>query len=194
MNGTNFWPRQRYFCLSSDDLALVERCRGGDRRALQLLVERHQRPVFNAAFRILGNRDDAADATQVTFLKVFEHLDSYDAKYKLFSWIYRIVVNESINQLHRSREYQALDEEQTTTVDGPEERNAADALARQIQASLMELQEDYRVVIALRHFSECSYEQIGDILQLPEKTVKSRIYMARQRLKELLEAKGVQRS
>ena len=175
----------------SHDLALIERCRGGDRRALQLLVESYQRQVFNAAFRILGNREDAADATQITFLKVFEHLDSYDARYKLFSWIYRIVVNESIDQLHRSRQLQSLDDDEESGADGPEECAASALLSRRVQVGLMELQEEYRVVLVLRHFSDCSYEQIGDILQLPEKTVKSRIYTARQRLKELLSAKGV---
>jgi len=177
--------------LSSDDLALIERCRSGDRRALQLLVERYQRPVLNAAFRILGNREDAADATQTTFLKVFEHLDRYDAKYKLFSWIYRIAVNESIDQLHRNRQLQDLDDNEASDADGPEEQTASARLSHQVQEALMVLGEEYRVVLVLRHFSECSYEQIGEILNLPEKTVKSRIYMARQQLNSLLVARGV---
>ncbi len=169
----------------------MERCRNGDRRALQLLVERYQRPVFNAAYRILGNRDDAADATQVTFLKVFEHLDSYDAKYKLFSWIYRIVVNESIDQLKRKHQLQALDDDEEAGIDGPEELAASELLSRQVQAGLMELSDEYRVVMVLRHFSECSYEQIAEVLKIPEKTVKSRIYTARQQLKGVLAARGV---
>jgi len=187
----NFLPCQRYLFLKSDDLALIQRCRGGDRLAAHLLVERHQRAVFNAAFRILGRRQDAEDVTQATFLKVFEHLDGYDAKYKLFSWIYRIAVNEAIDQLHRNRQLQALDTDEEAGGGDPEELAATDLLSRRVQAGLMELAEEYRVVTVLRHFSELSYEQIADVLGIPEKTVKSRIYTARQQLKELLVARGV---
>ena len=77
---------------------LVERCRKGDRQALGELLGKYEKPVYNVAFRILGNRDDAADITQSVFLKVFEKLDQYKPEYRFFSWIYRIAVNESINQ------------------------------------------------------------------------------------------------
>ena len=85
----------------SRDHALVERCKRGDRRALEELVGIYERPLYNAAYRILGNPDDAADTTQAVFLKAFENLQSYDPKYKFFSWIYRIAINESINQVKR---------------------------------------------------------------------------------------------
>ncbi len=177
--------------MSREDAALIERCRNGDRHAVQALVDRYQRPVFNAAYRILGNREDAADATQVTFMKVFENLQGYDAQYKLFSWIYRIAVNESISQLQRNGSTHVLEEESSASDDDPERAAGHAVLCRRMQAGLMALPEEYRVVLALRHFSECSYEQIGEILELPEKTVKSRIYIARQQLKKLLVANGV---
>jgi RNA polymerase sigma-70 factor (ECF subfamily) len=160
------------------DLDLVERCRRGDRRALLELVEAYQRPVWNAAYRILGNRDDAADVTQTTFLKVF-------------SWIYRIAVNEAIDQLHRSRQFDELVDDRASPAAGPEDQTGSGQLSRRVQEGLMELPEDYRVVLVLRHFSECSYEQIAAILRIPEKTVKSRLYSARQLLKERLENQGV---
>ncbi len=65
----------------SRERALVEKCRRGDRQALGQLVGQYERPLFNAAYRILGNPDDAADVTQVAFLKAFEHLFQYDPKY-----------------------------------------------------------------------------------------------------------------
>jgi len=175
----------------SRDQALIDRCKRGERQALEELVGLYERPVYNAAYRILGNPDDAADATQVVFLKAFEHLGQYDPKYKLFSWIYRIAVNESINQLKRVRKQQPLDDQEVAKTRGPEATIAASDLSREIQDGLMELKEDYRTVIVLRHFSECSYSQISDILQIPEKTVKSRLYSARQLMKETLQARGV---
>ena len=172
------------------DQALVERCLRGERKALEELVGQYERPIYNAAYRILGNPDDAADATQVVFMKAFEHLGQYDPKYKFFSWIYRIAVNEAINQLKRGRKQQPLDDTEVAGTRGPEATAEAGDLYREIQDGLMGLTEDYRTVVVLRHFSDCSYRQISEILQIPEKTVKSRLYSARQVMKETLQARG----
>ena len=75
------------------DAALVNECLCGDRKAMSQLVSQYQRPVFNAAYRILGNMDDAADATQTVFLKVFENIGKYNQEFKFFSWVYRIAIN-----------------------------------------------------------------------------------------------------
>jgi RNA polymerase sigma-70 factor (ECF subfamily) len=137
------------------------------------LIGQYERPVYNAAYRILGNPDDAADVTQSVFLKAFERLGQYDPKYKFFSWIYRIAINESINQLKRGKRQQPLDDREVAASGGPEAELAEGDLSREIQQGLMTLKSDYRTVIVLRHFSECSHAQISDILQIPEKTVKS---------------------
>lgn len=163
----------------------------GDRQALEELLGQYEKPVYNAAFRILGNPDDAADATQAVFLKAFERLGQYNPRYKFFSWIYRIAINESINQLKRTKNQQPLDDTEVAATQSPEASFEAGDLGREIQAELMTLKEDYRTVIVLRHFSECSYQQMSDILQIPEKTVKSRLYSARQLMKESLQARGI---
>jgi len=151
------------------DAALVNDCKRGDRRAMSQLVSQYQRPVFNAAYRILGNMDDAADTTQIVFLKVFEHIADYDSKFKFFSWIYRIAINESLNQVKKRRKQEPLADSQASPWRGP-------AL----------LSDDYRTVVVLKHISGCSYHQISEILQVPEKTVKSRLYSARQLMKKNL--------
>jgi RNA polymerase sigma-70 factor, ECF subfamily len=175
----------------SRDHELVLRCRRGDRQALGELIREYERPVYNAAFRILGNPDDAADVTQTVFLKVFERIDQYNPEYKFFSWIYRIAINESINQRNRSKDVQSYEDELVSTGVRPEDSIDAEKLANVIQAGLMELQEDYRVVVVLRHFSEMSYHDISGILGIPEKTVKSRLYSARQLMKARLTEQGV---
>ena len=73
---------------NSRDQELIEQCQQGDRRALEELLGHYQRPVYNAAYRMLGNPQDASDVVQVVFLKVFEHLDRYNPKYKFFSWTF----------------------------------------------------------------------------------------------------------
>jgi len=176
---------------NSRDHALVLRCKRGDRKALGELITEYERPIFNAAFRILGNPDDAADVTQIVFLKVFERIDQYNPKYKFFSWIYRIAINESINQKNRGRNEYALEEGRFAGSGRPEDKVDADELSLVLQKALMTLQEDYRVVVTLRHFSEMSYRDISDVLQIPEKTVKSRLYSARQLLKTQLNDMGM---
>ncbi len=169
------------------DAALVNDCKRGDRRAMSRLVSEYQRPVFNAAYRILGNMDDAADATQTVFLKVFEHLDDYDQKFKFFSWVYRIAINESLNQVKKRRAQEPLDDGQASPWKGPAEALDSKRLDERVQDAVMLLGDDYRTVVVLKHISGCSYQQIGEILQLPQKTVKSRLYTARQLLKKALE-------
>lgn len=168
--------------------ALVRDCRKGDRSALDALVRRFERPVYNAAFRILGNPDDAADATQTTFLKLFTNLGLYNPRFRLFSWIYRIAVNEALHQIDRRKPLASL--EDAPGIDTSERFAVQDELHREIQAVLMELSEDHRIVIVLRYFGDLSYGEMGEVLGLPDKTVKSRLYSARQQLKSRLEARG----
>jgi len=172
------------------DEVLVERCRRGDRAAFTALVVRYQRPIYNAAFRILGNPEDASDITQLVLLKIAERLDDYDARYKFFSWIYRIAVNESLNLLRRTgREEPFGDGEEPAGLERAEPEWQADRaeVSERIQKALMRMKGSDRAVITLRHFSECSYEEIGRILEIEVKTVKSRLFEARQRLRDLLE-------
>lgn len=173
------------------DHALIKRCLRGDRKALEELLSEYEKPIYNVAYRILGNPDDAADITQIVFLKVFERLDQYDPKYKFFSWIYRIAINESINHRHRREGEQSLGDDDFAIASRPEDAVQAEQLSDVLQAALMTLQEDYRVVVTLRHFSELSYRDISEVLHIPEKTVKSRLYSARQLMKARLDAMGM---
>lgn len=175
--------------IEDPDRAMVQRCRNGDREALGGLVTRYQRPLYNAAYRILGNAEDAADVTQAVYLRIVAQLDDYDPSHKFFSWIYRIAVNESLNLLRRNGREEPL-EEDAEWPDGesadPQWRAQEAQTSRRIQRALMAMTAEHRMVVTLRHFSDCSYREIGWILGLEEKTVKSRLFEARQRLRELL--------
>jgi len=169
------------------DAALVNDCIRGDRRAMAQLVSEYERPVFNAAYRILGSMDDAADTTQTVFLKVFEHIKDYDPQFRFFSWIYRIAINESLNQVKKRRYQEPLADSQASPWRGPAEELDSTRLCQRVQNALMHLNEDYRTVVVLKHISGFSYQHISEVLQLPEKTVKSRLYSARQIMKKTLE-------
>ena len=171
------------------DQLLVERCRDGDRAAFTELVIRYQRPIYNAAYRVLGNSEDASDIAQAVFLRVAERLDDYDPQFRFFSWIYRIALNESLNLLRRNGRDVPLDDEidpPDAESAGPEAQASGAELSRRVQRALMRMRADDRTVLTLRHFSECSYREIGEILDLQEKKVKSRLFEARQRLRVLL--------
>jgi RNA polymerase sigma-70 factor (ECF subfamily) len=172
------------------DRALVERFRSGDREAFTDLVVRYQRPIYNAAFWILRKPEDASDIAQTVFLRVAERLDEYDDRYRFFSWIYRIAVNESLNLLRRSERDEELDDEADlpgSERDDPERRADDAQSSARIRSALLRLSAGDRTVITLRHFSECSYDEIGEILEIDVKTVKSRLYEARQRLRVMLQ-------
>ncbi|HUP06878.1 MAG TPA: sigma-70 family RNA polymerase sigma factor [Caldimonas sp.] len=172
-----------------DDRVLVQRYLGGDPTAFTSLVVRYQGPIYNAAFWILRRHEDAHDVSQTVFLKVAERADEYDPRYKFFSWIYRIAVNESLNVQRRNRHEDELDEGVEVAGDesaGPERQASAAELARQLRQVLMSMTTNDRLVLTLRHFSECSYEEMARILDLDEKTVKSRLFEARRRLRDLL--------
>lgn len=175
--------------IEDGDIQLVERGRRGDRDALEQLVTRYQGPVYNAVFRIVGNRDDAADLTQVAFLKVFENLDGFKPQFRFFSWLYRIAVNEALNFVRANVRMQhdgAMDDRPAEGGD-PAQAAFQDEIGDQVQAAMMKLQAEDRAILTLRHFSERSYRDIAGILDIEEKTVKSRLYTARQRLRDVLE-------
>ena len=174
-----------------DDIKLMERCSKGDRQAFEILLIRYEKPVFNAAYRMLNSRDDARDVTQTVFLKVFEHLDQYDPKYRFFSWIYRITLNESINWLKKSSRTDTLEIDAADPSGGPESEASNAELSDGMQQALMSINPDYRAVIILKHLLGCSYHEISEVLEIPEKKVKSRLYTARQLLQENLTERGL---
>jgi len=173
-----------------DEARLIERARDGDNRAFETIIELYERPVFNAAYRIVANYEDAADITQTVFLKVHQKLGSYKPQYKFFSWVYRIAVNEAINfSKRRGRERSLAEVEVADESDGVD-RLAGIARDDLIQGALRAIKIDYRVVVVLKYFLEMSYREIGEIVGIPEKTVKSRLFTGRELLRRALVQRG----
>jgi RNA polymerase sigma-70 factor (ECF subfamily) len=158
----------------------------GERTAFEALLIKYEKPVYNAAYRMLASSDDARDVTQTVFLKAYENLGRFDPKYRFFSWIYRIALNESINCLNSRNRTEELAAEPATETEGPDEATDTQQQSRRIQSALMKIKPEYRSVIVLRHFHEFNYLEIGEILDIPEKKVKSRLYSGRQMLKDAL--------
>jgi RNA polymerase sigma-70 factor (ECF subfamily) len=179
--------------MSERDRQLVERCRQGDEEAFEVIVDCYQRPAWSVAYRITGNPDDAADVVQSVFLKILEKLDAYDPRHKLFSWIYRITVNESLNLVRRRRRDVPLEAENPVSGDDPARAALQADRQDRLQAALMSLKSGDRAVLVLRHVEGLSYEEISGVLEIPESLVKSRLFTARHKLRRVLLAMGVNR-
>jgi RNA polymerase sigma-70 factor (ECF subfamily) len=174
----------------AEEDALVDAARAGDSRAFGNLVEAYGRPVFNLALRMTGNPEDARDLVQVVFVKGFEKLHTFDGRSRFFSWIYRIAINESLNFVSRRKRLVELDEGLVSSERSPDEQLATGEEERMVQAAMQDLTPEYRQVIILRHFLDLSHVEMGSVLRLPEKTVKSRLHTARVRLADALRKRG----
>lgn len=172
------------------DRAFVRGYLEGHRDAANGLIDRYQKPLYNLALRMLHDAQDAEDVTQTVFLNALLKLRSYDPKYRFFSWVYRMTVNESLNVLKRRKPMVALEDEPglPAASDAPDQ---VTEVQERVGKALLELKPDDRAVVVLRHFVSFTYEEIADVLEIPVKTVKSRLFTARERLRVALhERKG----
>jgi RNA polymerase sigma-70 factor (ECF subfamily) len=174
-----------------DDSHTVRECLEGDREAFSRLVEKYQAIVYNVALRMVRDAGDAEDIAQAAFVKAYEKLRTYNERFRFYSWLYRITVNEALNFLERQRRFSALENGREDPEQDPSRASEARERSERIQEALMELSVDHRAVLVLRHFEELSYEEIGLILDIPVKRVKSRLFDARQTLRGVLVRKGM---
>lgn len=172
---------------ADDDVICVARCLRGDSAAFEAIVRRYERVLFSVARRMLGNYEDALDATQNAFVRAFQGLDTYDPSRRFFSWIYRIAVNECLNARRGRRPDDPLPADlEAQAGDNPFKEVQNAELSGVIDSALVRLSEDQRLVVVLRYFAELSYSEISEAVGVPEKTVKSRLFEARHRLGDLL--------
>lgn len=183
-----------------DDSAIIERCKQGDITAFDELVKRYEKQVYNFAYRMTGNYDDANDITSETFVKVYNAIDSFRGDANFSTWLFRIITNLYLDQRKRSKahmnipldEYIELEESSVTRQiedpsPGPEELLEAGERAGILARAIHDLPDYQRVMVLLFHTQGKSYEEIAEMIGLPIGTVKSRLNRARLALKEKLE-------
>ena len=174
----------------------VQEARAGDRAAFARLVERFQRPVYNLAYRMLGNPHDAEDAAQEAFLKAYRALSGYDPRRSFSTWLLSITAHHCIDRLRRKRLQQvSLDGLPPWRQLSAETPDVQRALEREdegdrIRALLQHLPEDYRLVLVLRYWHDLGYSEIAETTGESVSAVKSRLHRARKRMAELLAASG----
>lgn len=180
-----------------DDFELVESFRRGDEKAFEEIVRRYQRQVANIIYLTMGNREEVDDLSQEVFVRVFRSLDRFEFDSSLYSWIYRIAVNLCIDEIRKKRirrhiplEFlteKKLEGEKRTrgTPTGAEELLQKEK-TEVIREALQSLSPVHRSVLLLREYQDMSYVEISKTLHISPQAVKSRIFRAREELRELL--------
>lgn len=175
----------------------VAAARDGDTAAFGRLVEAYQNPVYNLAYRMLGNGPEAEDAAQEAFIRAYKYLDSYDPKRPFNTWLFSIASHYCIDQLRRRRiDWLPLKEEIAEPVRLASSSPNPEAVVtqRDREAWIEELMETLsptdRAAVTLHYWYDCSYSEIADVLDLTVSAVKSRLYRARRALAEQMEGEA----
>jgi len=185
-----------------EDSKLVASSQRGDLQAFERLVIKHQKRMLNTAYRIVGDYDDACEVVQDAFVSAYKNIDTFRGRSKFSTWLTAIIVNLSRNRLKQTRsrrghEAFSLNEPVRTndgemTTDPPsKDPSVLDRMEkRDVQARVQEcvktLDPDFREVLVLRDLQEFSYEEIGEMLKVRGGTVKSRLFRAREMVKDCL--------
>ena len=179
------------------DEEIVARVLSGQEHLFETLVRRYQTRIHSHVARMVGSREDALDLSQEIFLKVFGALDRFNPEFRFSTWLFRIAGNAAIDHL-RKRKPRTVPLETTDSdghVSSPEYKSSdldpfgrlrntqrGDAIAR----AIADLPAEFRELIALRHFTGLSYEEIAEVKNMPLGTVKNKLFRARAVLKERL--------
>lgn len=181
---------------------LIKRCKSGDRGAFNELFKQYETRVINIAYGMLSDYNDACDAAQEVFIKVYRNIDSFKENSSLSTWIYRITANTCSDMLRkRQKRAVVISIDADTDDDGlkkeipdstplPDEYIEHSEVQIAVRNAVMELSDEYREVITLCDFEDMSYDAIAEILECPVGTVKSRLNRARTALKKKLSSKA----
>lgn len=164
---------------------LLMQVKHGDKRAFEPFVERFWKPIWNLAYRFTGSRAESEDLCQDIFLKVYLNVNTFRGEGKTFTWLYRVAVNTCLNWKRKNKVMPLLTERE----DQPSPHSTSyEAIMRlELQDAFSSLSKDDRLLLLLRKFQGLSYKEIGDVLSISEKTVKSRLHEAKTRLASKLE-------
>ncbi len=169
---------------------LVERCRSGDERAFQELVDQYKDLVFALIARTVQDRSRAEDLAQDVFLRIHRGLPYFRGEARLATWIYRIVANVCLQERGRPHTALSLDDDGEGTKampSGPDRQFGDLELRDRLEKAIARLPANYRLLIAAHYLNGVQYESLAEALQLPLGTVKTQLYRAKQQLRRLLE-------
>ena len=175
-----------------DDHSIIRKVREGDVEAFAHIVERHQQAIFNLTYHMTGSEEDARDLTQEIFIRAYLNLDKVDPRYKFFSWLYRLGVNHTLDHIRQRKPYVLMEDVEAYDRQTRDETAdlTADLLEKRVNVrkAIRKLEPKYRLLIVMKYYSAMSYDQMSSISGIPESRVKSRLFEARQMLRNLLKS------
>jgi RNA polymerase sigma-70 factor, ECF subfamily len=174
----------------SDEL-VFRRVQAGDHAAFAEMVERYQRRAFAVALRLLGDRSDSEDVVQHAFLRLYESRTSYNPRFRLNTWFYRILVNACVDELRRRRPAVSLDDLELPVIEGPDRTLSRRERDRALQDALATVPLEARIVLTLYYGEGRSYREIGAIRGISVNTVKTHLRRGRAALRNALRVRGV---
>lgn len=185
--------------VNNEEQVWLEQARQGDKAAFGKLIDAYQGPVFNLAYRMLGNRGEAEEAAQEAFIRAYTKLDSYDPSRKFSTWMLSIASNYCVDLLRKRRTLLlSLDQPlpshpalMSDRADGPEAQAVDSELEAAVQELLEELPEEYRQAVVLRYWYDLSYEEIAEVMDSTVSAIKSRLFRARRQLAEVGLERGI---
>ncbi len=172
--------------VEADDRLLVGAARRGDLEAFDVLVRRHQAPVYRLALRMLGSEADAEDAAQEAFVQAWRSLERFRGDSAFATWMYRIVTNRCLNALAARRPVEGLTDRYPEPAGDPAEVAERRARLRAVADGVLTLPPEQRAALVLREFQGLSYEEVAQVLGVSLAAVKGRIHRARLRLIEVI--------
>jgi RNA polymerase sigma-70 factor (ECF subfamily) len=160
------------------DAELVRRFQSGEEDAFVTLMARHERRVYNLAYRMMGDPEEARDATQDAFLACFRRLSTFRGESAFTTWLHRVAVNACYDALRRRRDTTSLEDRPVEPAPIPDHADRAVA-ALDVQRALLTVPPDFRVVLVMHEIQDMPLEEIGAVLGIPVGTVKSRLHRGR---------------
>jgi RNA polymerase sigma-70 factor, ECF subfamily len=160
------------------DAELIRDFQGGHEEAFVTLMQRHERRVYNLAYRMLGGPEDARDATQDAFLSCFRHLPTFRGESAFSTWLHRIAVNACIDLVRRRKPAASLEGDLVVPPSTGDHADRA-AAAADVQRALLQVPQEFRIVLVLHELQDLPLDEIADALEIPLGTVKSRLHRGR---------------
>jgi RNA polymerase sigma-70 factor (ECF subfamily) len=184
--------------METSEQAAIAQVRAGDSGAFQVLVERHSRNLFRLAWRMTGNREDAEDVVQETFLRAYRQLHRFDGRASFGTWLHRIAANHALDLMRARRLREPLrapaGREDTDplaavpgTDPGPDRLAMSGQVQRKLAEAMDELSADERAAFVLRHFESMPSEDIGRALGVNRVTARQAVFRAVRKLRQSLE-------
>lgn len=171
----------------------IQQVLAGDKQAYAHIIDNYKNQLYATILRMTKNPQDAQDLVQDAFIKVYRNLEKYDASGSFSSWLYRVAINHCMDEFRKKRYSMTqieIDEERVVEPNHPELVFLKKEKSRQLERLIGTLPEDERLIILLRYVNEISYEEIGEVMDMPLSTVRNKLHRAKKKMRETVKREG----